>query len=84
VIEFLTGMRRTLFAVGIAVLISIMAVPRGIGPLFQNGIALSGSRVSTHSLFETGYPVRWSEFILQTTFLAVLLAVIVNLLPRRK
>jgi len=69
-------MKRTLLAVGIAILVSMMAVPRRL---------LHSSNVvdSWLPLFSDG-EIMWEMFILQTIFLAVLLAVIVNLFPRRK
>jgi hypothetical protein len=81
-------MKRTLLAVGIAVLVSMMAVPNGV---YYSG---SGYRIQmwlpfffdTHWLAwnTSGWRILWSPFILQTVFAAVLLAVIVNLEPRRK
>jgi hypothetical protein len=71
---FALRMKRTLLAVGIAVLVSMMFVPHdsaiGIwrGPFFLASIDI----------------IRWDLFVLQTIYVAVLFAVIVNLWPRKK
>ena len=76
-------MKRTLLAVGIAVLVSMMFVPcdrygfyfwRGPQPFW---ICIDG-------LTPYQWQVMWPKLVLQTVFLAVLFAIIVNLLPRRK
>jgi hypothetical protein len=55
-------MRRTLLAIGIAVLASMMLVPRG-------------ASMEVSSI----YAVAWPAFILQTIFISVGAAVLVNL-----
>ena len=74
-------MKRTLLAVGIAVLASMMLIPRGDDgihiwlPFFYDAHWL-GNQASN-------WEINWDAFILQTVFAAVFLAVLVNLLPRR-
>jgi hypothetical protein len=68
-------MKRTLLAVGIAVLISTLCVP-------CYGINTYG--VPFFHEYCTGIRIIWAKFFLQTIFLAVLFSVIVNLLPRRR
>jgi len=69
-------MKRTLLAIGVAVLVSMMLVPMGWGsdtiicPFFF--------------LFACPCHVLWTPFALQTAFAAIAAAVIANLLPRRK
>ncbi len=75
-------MRRTLLAVGVAVLLSLMIVPYG-----------GHSRYNPdHSFYfrepffldHKGWPMVADQFILQTVFLGVLAALIVNIRwPRR-
>jgi hypothetical protein len=76
-------MKRTLLAVGVAVIVSMMLIPRGDNygvrmwlPFFYDTDWLPWNT--------TDWGVHWSAFILQTIFLALLLVVIVNLEPRRK
>jgi hypothetical protein len=74
-------MKPTLLAVGVAVLVSLMLVPVGDDevrmwlPFFYD--------VGWLPWNTTYWRILWSPFILQTVFAAVLLAVTVNLLPRR-
>jgi hypothetical protein len=76
-----TAMKRTLLAVGVATLISMMLIPRGNYkpqmwlPFFYD----------THWLPGWAYYWRilWTPFILQTVFAVIAAAVIVNLFPRR-
>ena len=74
-------MKRTLLAVGIAVILWMMLIPRGdYGvhiwlPFFYDTQWLGFSA--------RNWRINWSAFILQTVFAAVLFAVLVNLLPRR-
>ena len=69
-------MKRTLLAIGIAVLISMLCVPVTLGPLpttyFMPFFAASCCD-----------EMERAKFVLQTTFLAVLAAVIVNLFRRK-
>jgi hypothetical protein len=72
-------MKRTLLAVGVAVLISMMLIPRGDygGPV----------RMWLPWFYDTqwlpwnteDWEILWTEFFLQTVFAAVLFAVLVNL-----
>jgi hypothetical protein len=76
-------MKRTLLAVGIAVILSMMLMPRA---------DTYGVHIWLPFFYDTqwmGYKARnleihWSGFILQTVFAAVLFAVLVNLWPRRR
>ena len=71
-------MKRTLLAVVIAVLISLMIAPhRGGNPFRSEGYAHAPAFVASSE-------IDVKQLVLQTIFLAVLLAVIVNLEPRRK
>ena len=71
-------MKRTLLAVVIAVLISLMVAPHSGGNLLRfQGYAHA-------PIFVAGSQIDVKQLVLQTIFLAVLLAVIVNLEPRRK
>jgi hypothetical protein len=71
-------MKRTLLAVVIAVLISLMIAPHRGGNLFRSeGYAHAPAFVASRE-------IDVKQLVLQTIFLAVLLAVIVNLEPRRK
>jgi hypothetical protein len=78
-------MKRTLLAVGIAVLVSMMLIPRH---RYWYWLWPPQNPVQMHAPFfmywDACCPVDVTAFILQTVFAAVLLAVIVNLLPRRK
>jgi hypothetical protein len=69
-------MKRTLLAVGIAALISTLCVP-------CYGIATYGVPFF-HKYCGYGiYEILWEKFILQTIFVAVAAAVIVNLFRRK-
>jgi hypothetical protein len=63
-------MRRTLLAIGIAVLASMMLVPRGPGMEMYDRLPFFVS---------SNYAVVWPAFILQTIFVSVGAAVLVNL-----
>ena len=63
-------MRRTLLAIGIAVLASMMLVPRGPGMEMYDRFPFFVS---------SSYAVVWPAFILQTIFVSVGAAVLVNL-----
>ena len=63
-------MRRTLLAIGIAVLVSMMLVPRG-------GIMEMYERLPF--FVSSSYAVAWPAFILQTIFVSVGAAVLINL-----
>ncbi|HEU5239414.1 MAG TPA: hypothetical protein VFU37_19945 [Pyrinomonadaceae bacterium] len=83
-------MKRTLLAVGIAVLLSLMFVPHGVTSDHRSwnthlGIAVR-EYVSYRAPFwdSQGFPVLLTDLIVQTTFLAVVAAVIVNLFPHRR
>ena len=79
VIEYRRGlMKRTLLAVVIAVLISLMIAPHRSGNLLRSG------GYAHAPLFVASSEIDVKQLVLQTIFLAVLLAVIVNLEPRRK
>jgi hypothetical protein len=76
-------MKRTLLAVGIAVLLSLMFVPsnewgfygwRGPQPFW----------IGLEDMTPFELRVMWQKLILQTVFAGVAAAVIVNLFPRRK
>ena len=67
-------MKRTLLAVGGTVLISVMFVP------YNGSYTWHGPFFSTN---EHRDPIMWDSFILQTIFLAVLFAVLVNMPWRR-
>ena len=86
-------MKRTLIAIGIAVILSLMFVPHGgtsdhrswdeshFGiPTDENmfPVVLPSGNLGRDS------PSYFTELIVQTTFLAVVAAVIVNLFPRRR
>ena len=71
-------MKRTLLAVVIAVLISLMIAPHTGGNLFRSG------GYAHAPIFVASSQVDVKQLVLQTIFLALLLAVIVNLEPRRK
>ena len=71
-------MKRTLLAVIFAVLISLMVAPhRGGNPLRSEGYAHA-------PIFVASKEIDVKQLVGQTIFLAVLLAVTVNLQPRRK
>jgi len=63
-------MRRTLLAIGIAVLVSMMLVPRGAEMEMYERLPFFVS---------SSYPDAWPAFILQTIFVCVGAAVLVNL-----
>jgi len=75
-------MKRTLLAVGLAVLVSMMVVPLGIGG--HEPVRDYGPFFLSHFIYDAvgAYPAEivWGSFILQTIFLAILFAVIVNFL----
>lgn len=70
-------MNRTLLAVGVAVLISMMFVPH------QGALSVLNWHGPFFSTNSYGDPIIWESFVLQTIFLAVAAAVIVNLFPRK-
>jgi hypothetical protein len=75
-------MKRTLLAVGIAIILSMMLVPRNCNWYWYWP---PHSPVQLHApFFYRGCGVDVTGFILQTVFAAVLFAVVANLLPRRK
>ena len=63
-------MRRTLLAIEIAVLASMMLVPRGAGMEMYERLPF---------FMSSSYAVAWPAFILQTIFVCVGAAVLVNL-----
>ena len=68
-------MKRTLIAVGVAILASMMWIPEYVPYQGRH-------RVSILSL---QYDIEWPPLILQTIFIAVLFALVVNIpWPRRK
>ena len=68
-------MKRTLLAVGIAVLASLMWIPEYTPYVGRYRVSI---------LSPNQHDIDWSQLILQTIFAAVVAAIIVNLLPRRK
>jgi len=90
-------MKRTLIAVGVAVLISMMFVPHRIvsaKEFLDSSLSteMGGSTWGHHEwlpFYKIGWynpesaHVLWTQFALQTVFAAVAAAVIVNLFPRR-
>jgi len=76
-------MKRTLLAIGIAILASMMAVPIGFWWSDDRGNRGYNIKMLAPFFFDPA-EILWRPFILQTVFAAVLFAVIVNLLPRRK
>ena len=71
-------MKRTLLAIVVAVLVSLMIAP-------HKGVNFSRSEGNSHApIFVASSQIDVTQFVLQTLFLAFLLAVIVNLEPRRK
>ena len=68
-------MKRTLLAVGIAVLVSMMFVPEAC---FRYDWFYPQILANYQPFFRVG-KIAWGTFALQTVFLAVLVAVIVNL-----
>ena len=80
-------MKRTLLAVGIAVLTSMMLIPRGLVTVERYGHIREGDIQEFLTFFlqsQQPYEMMWHTFILQTIFLIILAAVIVNLPLRRK
>jgi len=63
-------MRRTLLAIGIAVLVSMMLVPRGASMEMYERLPF---------FVPSSYGVAWPAFVLQTIFVSVGAAVLVNL-----
>jgi hypothetical protein len=63
-------MRRTLLAIGISVLLSMMLVPRGAGMEMYERLPF---------FISSSYAVAWPAFLLQTVFVCVGAAVLVNL-----
>lgn len=63
-------MRRTLLAIGIAVPVSMMLVPRGAGMEMYERLPFFVS---------SSYAVAWPAFILQTLFVSIGAAVLFNL-----
>jgi hypothetical protein len=74
-------MKRTLLAVGIAALISMMLVPTG--RVFSSGPGSEQSVLPFFLLTHCSCDVLWDAFALQTAFAVVAAAVIVNLFPRK-
>jgi hypothetical protein len=70
--------KRTLLAVSVAVLLSLMWIPTLTG--YTGSDRITGSGQPFFAL--TGY-IQWDKFVLQTIFAAIVAAVIVNLFPRR-
>jgi hypothetical protein len=75
-------MKRTLLAVGVAVLVSLMFVPEGED--WQGCTICVVVNGSGFAPFFSVTGIAWGQFILQTIFLSVLTAVIVNVPWRRK
>jgi len=71
-------MKRTLLAVVIAVLISMLVAPH------KGGNLLRSEGYAHAPLFVASSQIDVKQLVLQTIFLALLLTVIVNLEPRRK
>jgi hypothetical protein len=65
-------MRRTLIALGIALLLSMMLVRRGASMEMYERLPF---------FMSSSYPVAWPAFILQTIFICLGAAVLVNLRP---
>jgi hypothetical protein len=80
-------MKRTLLAVGVAVLISMMLIPRAYCyPWFGHWILRCDAPTEWLPFFMESpneRPIHWPMFELQTVFAAVLAAVIVNIPWRR-
>ena len=83
-------MKRTLLAVGFAVILSLMFVPHGGTSDHKSwndrGFGWQQREYVSYRapFYSQGFPVLLTELIVQTTFLAVAAAVIVNLFPRRR
>jgi len=91
-------MKRTLLAVGVAVLVAMLLAPhgdkngvQGFGPFFSNyGFRAAGTGcgcsgwIGTFSCYAEVGRVMIDMLVLQTLFLVVLFVVIVNLFPHRQ
>ena len=80
-------MKRTLLAVGVAVLISMMLIPRGFVTVERYGHIEEGDIQEFLPFFlhsQRHYEVMWHTFMLETIFLIILAAVIVNIPWRRR
>jgi hypothetical protein len=76
-------MKRTLLAVGIAVIVSLMLLPHVVD---HNGVQMWLPFFIDTAWLPTDWHVgdiQWTQFILQTIFAGVVAAVIVNLFPHR-
>ena len=76
-------MRRTLLAIGLAVLASMLCAPHNEPWHLDIWIWSGWVHVLHYPFFSRADKVIWSTFWAQTAFVAVLAAVVVNLLPRR-
>jgi len=81
-------MRRTLLAVGIAIILSLMLVPRWQCSWYRaTGQLVCGGNTKAWLPFFVNSPlgmyINWQQLWLQTFGLAVAAAVVVNLFPRR-
>src|SRR5947207_11385939 len=72
------SMRRTLLAVGFAVLVSLMFVPHG-----RTSRGMVNYETRAPFFVETGRPVLFVPFLLQTAFAGVVAAMVVNINWRR-
>jgi hypothetical protein len=72
------AMKLTLLAIGVAVLVSLMFVPDTDWPGCTICVVVGDSGFTPFFLVTR---IAWGQFTLQTIFLAVLGAVLVNLLP---
>jgi hypothetical protein len=80
-------MKRTLLAVGVAVLTSMMIIPRGLVTVGRYGHVEEGDIQEFLPFFlqsQRHYEIMWHTFTLGTIFLIILAAVIVNLPLWRK
>jgi hypothetical protein len=80
-------MKRTLLAVGVAVLSSMMLIPRGVVTVERYGHVQEGDIQEFLPFFlhsQQQYKIMWHTFMLETIFLVILAAVIVNFPWRRK
>ena len=73
-------MKRTLLAVGVAVLVSTMLVPDMYWRSCTVCVVVGRSGFTPFFLVNR---IAWGQFTLQTVFLSVLAAVLVNLVPHR-
>jgi hypothetical protein len=81
------AMKRTLLAVGVAVLTSMMLIPRGVVTVERYGHVQEGDIQEFLPFFlhsQQQYKIMWHTFMLETIFLVILAAVIVNFPWRRK